>query len=488
MLSAPFVSGLLSFFIKQDRLRRGILAFTGLIHLVLTVLIFAVYQTDGEPLNTWSGWISVDALSLLFLIITSLLFMAASFYSIGYLFSHSHPESRNKRFSREAGFSACLNLFLSMMTLAIVSQHISLFWMAIEATTLVSAPLICFHSSPRSLEAAWKYLLICSVGIALAFIGNIAIAVAKSFGEISGDVPMTFHELFLHAGLLQGDWLKIAFVFMLIGYGTKMGLVPMHTWLPDAHSEAPSSVSALLSGALLNCAFLGILRVNMVMNRAGQGEFSGKLLVFFGALSLILASWFIVRQKDFKRLLAYSSIEHMGILAVAAGAGAQTYFGGMLHSVNHSLTKGMLFLVAGNILNIFKTKSSVTVKGLVRRAPVSGFLWIAGFLSICGIPPFGTFVSEITILTGLGRQHNWLILVVMLAALGVIFVGMSRIVISMSYGEGRVSNLDNADRQTDYWTILPPLSLFLMILILGVWIPGPVNQLIDQAAMVLKGY
>ncbi|OQY35287.1 MAG: hypothetical protein B6241_01995 [Spirochaetaceae bacterium 4572_59] len=481
LFSAPFVSGLLSFVIKRDKVRRALLAFTALAHLLLVSLVSSGPQTV-------SGWIGADALSQLFLFITSLLFLASSIYTIGYLSSHSQSESQDKRFSREAGFTGCLILFLSMMTLAIISQHISLFWVAIEATTLLSAPLICFQSSARSLEASWKYLLICSVGIAIALIGNIAMAVTCSFGEALKTFPMTFNELARHADLLQKDWLKIAFVFMLIGYGTKMGLAPMHTWLPDAHSESPSSVSALLSGALLNCAFLGILRTNIILNKAGLGDFSAKLLIFFGAASLLMASWFIVQQKDFKRLLAYSSIEHMGILAVAAGAGVNTYFGGMLHAVNHSLTKGMLFMVAGNILNIYKTKSSSDVRGLIRRAPLTGFLWIAGFLSICGVPPFGTFVSEITILTGLGRQHQWLILSLMLASLGVIFVGMSRIVIFMVYGESPLSDEEKGGQRIDYWTILPPLSLFVMILILGLWIPAPLKGLLDQATMILRGY
>lgn len=481
MFLAPFLGGLLCFVVKGDTLRRGLLFLTALIHLFLVTLL---YVNPGKA----GRWIAADDLSLLFLFITSILFLASSLYTIAYLSSHSHKESRNKRFSREAGFTGCLILFLSMMTLAIVSQHISLFWMAIEATTLVSAPLICFHSSSRSLEASWKYLLICSVGIAIALIGNIGIAVAASFDDALKSLPLTFNELALHADLLQKDWLKIAFVFMLIGYGTKMGLVPMHTWLPDAHSESPSSVSALLSGALLNCAFLGIMRANIILNRAGLGEFSGKLLVFFGAVSLLLASWFIVQQKDFKRLLAYSSIEHMGILAVAAGAGIHTCFGGMLHAVNHSLTKGMLFMVAGNILSIYKTKSSSDVKGLIRRAPVSGFLWVAGFLSICGVPPFGTFVSELSILTGLGRQQQWLMLAVMLGALGVVFVGMSRIVISMAYGESSFSEGETGGSVIDIWTVLPPLFLFMMILILGIWIPSPLKQLIEGATMVLKGY
>ena len=211
--------------------------------------------------------------------------------------------------------------FLGTTTLAILSLHTGVFWMAIEATTLASAPMISYQRSSRSLEAAWKYLLICSVGIAIALVGNTALAVSIAFHPATYGLPLTFRGLAAHAASLHPVWLKVAVAFIRVGYGTKMGLAPMHTWLPDAHSEAPSPVSALLSGALLNCAFLGILRTNAILVRAGIGDYSNGLLIAFGLGSMFLAGWFILQQADFKRLLAYSSIEHMGILAIAAGAG-----------------------------------------------------------------------------------------------------------------------------------------------------------------------
>lgn len=480
LLFIPLMGGLLSFMIASDRLRRAVLVLTALCHFAA---VLTLWHTGLPPIG--DAWLGIDALGFLFLLITSTLFSMAALYTVGYLAGHSHVSTPNTRLSRESMFTGSFIFFLGTMTLAIMSQHVGVFWMAIESTTLASAPLISYQRSPRSLEAAWKYLLICSVGIALALIGNIAIVVSAAFDPSLHGLPMTFTALADHAGALQSTWIKGAFVFFLVGYGTKMGLAPMHTWLPDAHSESPSPVSALLSGALLNCAFLGILRVHVILGKAELAMFSNQLLMGLGILSMFLAGWFIVQQTNFKRLLAYSSIEHMGILAIAAGAGTQTHFGAMLHAMNHSLTKGMLFLVAGNILAVFGTKTVRDVRGIVRAMPVSGILWIAGFLSICGVPPFGTFVSEFSILYGLAQSGHWTVMALMLLALGIIFVGMFRILIPMAYGE---PSQELPVAQKNGWYVIPPMILCAAVLVLGCWIPDPLNRLFAQAASLLGAY
>lgn len=476
LLFIPVFGGLISFFIAPDKIRRGVLLLTGLAHLSAALI------TWGIGLSPVTGWIGMDPLGLIFLLITALLFIVAASYTVGYLARHETPEEMNRRFSREAVFTGTMLMFLGTITLAIVSQHTGIFWMAIEATTLASATLISYRRSARSLEAAWKYLMICSVGIAMALIGNIALAVSASFDPSLHDMPMTFGNLASHANLLQSMWLKGAFVFLLIGYGTKMGLAPMHTWLPDAHSEAPSPVSALLSGVLLNCAFLGILRTNNVLARAGLGDISNTLLVVFGLTSMILAGWFIVQQTDYKRLLAYSSVEHMGILAVATGACTAAHFGTILHALNHSLAKGLLFLCAGNILNTFRTKSAGRVKGIFQVIPFTGLLWIAGFMAISGLPPFGMFVSELSIFSGLGVAGRWYLLAVMLFALGIIFVGMSKIIIPMAYGRpDKNSPMVVSDNRLLF--NLPPLILAMALLCLGCFLPEGVTKLIQQATL-----
>ena len=406
----------------------------------------AWFKTPAPALN---GWLLLDDLGLLFLSITSFLFLAASFYTLGYL--RREDWGRRQDFeegflftnAREATFTGCLLLFLATMTLVTVSQHFGLLWVAVEATTLSSAPLIYFHRHRRSLEATWKYLMICSVGIALALLGNFFLAVASTLGTGS-HVPMLLTRPCSNGGNLNPQWLKAAFLFLLVGYGTKLGLAPMHTWLPDAHSEAPSVVSALLSGALLNCAFLAVLRIQQVTIAAGMARFGQNLLLGFGLFSMTVAALFILRQSDFKRMLAYSSVEHMGILSLAVGLGGGATFGAMLHAVNHSLTKGMLFMVAGNILAAYKTKSTADVQGVIRVLPISGVLWVAGFLAITGSPPFGPFLSELIILRSAIEQGQPIVAAAYLLLLSIIFIGMATIVLRMYQGNPAFEPADDA--------------------------------------------
>jgi hydrogenase-4 component F len=424
----PLGAGLAAFGLRSSRTRRALLVGTALAHAGLTAGAWA-----GRSRPAWGGWLALDPAGLLFLSIVSALFLAAAVYGVGYLARERHARHVDPEehlfFSDEpeAIFTGCLLLFLASMMLVTVSQHFGLLWVSIEATTLASAPLIYFHRHHRSLEATWKYLLICSVGIALALLGNFLLAIAASDGGATS-TSMILTDLIRSADRLHFPWLEAAFLFFLVGYGTKMGLAPLHTWLPDAHSESPSLVSALLSGALLNCAFLGILRAHQVCVAAGVAPFSRGLLLVFGLLSMAVAAVFILGQADFKRMLAYSSVEHMGILALGVGLGGVGAFGTALHAVNHPLTKACLFLVAGNILAAYETKSVAGVRGLGRTLPLSGVLWVAGFLAITGSPPFGSFLSELTILKAALDQGRGAVAGGYLTLLAVIFIGMARAV------------------------------------------------------------
>jgi hydrogenase-4 component F len=370
------------------------------------------------------------------------------------------------------------------MSCVCVSQHFGILWVAVEATTLSSAPLIYFHRHHRSLEAAWKYLLICSVGIALALLGNFFLAMAGS--GIQPVVPLVVSDLLAQSARLQIPWLKAAFLFLLVGYGTKMGLAPLHTWLPDAHSESPSVVSALLSGALLNCAFLGILRAFQICVAAGQREFAQGLLVDLGLLSIAVAAIFIIEQTDFKRLLAYSSIEHMGILSLGVGLGGVGTFGAMLHAVNHSFTKAMLFFVAGNLLGVYKTKTVADIRGVLRLLPLSGFLWVAGFLAITGSPPFGLFLSEITILKAALDAGRPVVAGIYLCSLALVFIGMSRVVLHMAQG-ARPASAEIQSHREPLSATLPPLALGSLVLLLGLYIPPALHQMLWETARILGG-
>jgi hydrogenase-4 component F len=372
------------------------------------------------------------------------------------------------------------------MTLVTLSQHLGVLWVAVEATTLASAPLVYHHRDAHGLEAAWKYLLLCSVGIALALLGTFLLALAA--GGARGAPSLTLDALVRlgHAGGLDRKLLAGAFVFLLVGYGTKMGLAPLHTWLPDAHSQAPAGASALLSGALLNCAFLALLRGWQVCQAAGLGVAAARLFVFFGLLSMVLAVAFIVGQRDYKRLLAYSSMEHMGVLALGIGVGGAATYGAVLHALNHTLAKGLLFLVAGNILAVYGTRATAGVRGALRRLPVSGALWLAGFFALAGSPPFGLFVSEITILRGMVEQGRWVVAVLYLAALAGVFAGMSSIVLRMAQGQPGDDELRTAEPER-WWAVAPPLALAAGVLLLGLWIPAPLDRLLHAAAAAIGG-
>jgi len=486
LLLLPSVGAAVAFLLRANAPRRAWLMLCAVGHLAL---VAAAWRAQPAPI-AW-GSIALDPAGLLFLSIASVLFLLASIYALGYL-AHAAamrpPEERqfeSPPFTNypEATFTACLLAFLATMTLVTVSRHLGLLWVAIEATTLASAPLIYFHRDRRSLEATWKYLVICSVGIALALLGNFFLAVAARAADGS-TLPLTIEALSARAGELNPQWLKAAFLLLLVGYGTKMGLAPLHTWLPDAHSESPSLVSALLSGALLNCALLAILRNHALLSAAGLAPFSRDLLVLFGLISMVVAAVFIIGQRDLKRLLAYSSVEHMGVLALGVGLGGIAGFGSMFHAVNHSLTKGMLFLLAGNVLAVFQTKSVGRVRELTRRMPLTGLLWACGLLAITGVPPFGTFVSELAILKGAVEAGAYGTMAVYLAALAVIFVGMLGVLIETIYQPANEAAAATPIREP-LWSVLPPGLLAGGALLLGVYLPPGLDAALRAAAACL---
>ncbi len=433
----PALAAIAAFFIRSHPLRRSLLVAAAVLHAGMVCWLWV----DPARFPPMGSWLAVDALGRLFLAIASLLFLAVSVSAVGFLQRESGATSADTEEgflfgnAPEAVFTACLLGFLSTMTLVTVSQHFGLLWVSIEATTLVSAPLIHYHRHHRSLEATWKYLLICSVGIAVALLGTyfLAASVPSGAGRAGSGVvsALTFSGLARAAASLDAGWLKAAFLLLLVGYGTKMGLAPMHTWLPDAHSEAPSVVSALLSGALLNCAFLAVLRILSVCAAAGLGGFGRQTILVLGLVSMAVAAGLIIGQPDYKRMLAYSSVEHMGILCVGIGLGGLGDWGALFHAVNHSLTKAALFLLAGNFLAAYGTKKSADVNGAARTLPVTAALWVAGLFAITGAPPFGLFSSELSILRAGVNAGAWVVVVIYSILLAAVFVGMITMLLRM---------------------------------------------------------
>lgn len=482
----PALAGVVAFLLRRDGARRALLVVAAMMHAALTASCWWI-----RPAPLPSGWLALDPAGLLFLTLTSVLFLASAIYAVEYL----RREVRGRRsdfvegglFSNapEAAFTGCLLFFLATMTLVCVSRHLGILWVAVEATTLASAPLIYFHRHHRSLEATWKYLVICSVGIGLALLGTLCLAVAAASPE-GGAASMVLDDLLARGATLQPHWLRLAFLLLLVGYGTKMGLAPLHTWLPDAHSESPSLVSALLSGALLNCAFLAVMRSQQVLDAGGQGALGRDLLVVFGLASMALAGVFVLGQTDYKRMLAYSSVEHMGILALGVGLGAGGARGAMLHAVNHSLAKGVMFLVAGNILHAYRTKTVAGVRDLVRVLPFSGPLWIAGMLAVTGSPPFGPFLSEFTILSSALEQGRGVVAAIYLACLAVVFLGMGQTVLRM--GQGPAPADPPAAGAGESWiSVAVPGTLAAIVLLLGLYVPPGLDVLLREAALLFRG-
>lgn len=485
LLLVPILAAALCLALVADRPRRAVLVTAALLH---TALVAATFVRPPAP--AFGGLLELDPPGQLFLALASLLFLAAAVYATGYLRAegtgakHDFQDGVTFLNAPERIFSACLCLFLASMTLVTSTRNLSVLWVGIEATTLSSAPLIYFHRHRRSLEATWKYLLICSVGIALALLGNILFSVAF-YDPASPLASMDLTAMLPRAAAAGKPWLKAAFIFLIVGYGTKMGLAPMHNWLPDAHSQSPSLVSALLSGALLNCAFLGILRAHQILGAAGIADFSGGLLVLFGLVSMGVAAVFIVGQGDYKRLLAYSSVEHMGILALGVGIGGGAVFGAMLHAACHSLTKGALFLISGNILALYHTRSCHDARGLARALPITGALWMAGFLAICGSPPFGLFVSELLILRAMFVTGAALAAVCYLVFLAIIFVGMSVTVVRMV--QGPVPPAVHPPATEAVVSFGPPLALLTLVLGLGLFLPAPFAAFLTRVAGAIGG-
>jgi hydrogenase-4 component F len=443
----------------------------GVLHLGLVALAWRLRPGPAAP-----GWLAFDPLGGLVLTLTSVVFVAVALYSVGY---QRHEPLRGGR-----AYASCLLVFLGAASIITLTRHFGLLWVAMEATTLATAPLIYDPADRRSLEAVWKYLVVCSVGIAVALLGIFFLATAQVAGGAAGR-PLLLEDLVAAGPSLHASWLRGSFVFVLIGFGTKMGLAPMHTWLPDAHGEAPSPISALLSGALLNLAFLAILRELTVLRAAGQGGFAGPLLVGFGLFSVAVAAAFLFGQGNYKRMLAYSSVEHMGILAVGAGLAGIAAWGALLHVLSASLAKALLFLVAGNVLLGTGTKRTREVTGLARQLPVSAALLVAGLLAISGSPPFGPFLSEFTLLTGAVRAGAVGTVVTLLALQALIFISMGSAVLGMVLGRAPAGTAP-APRES-LWLVAPPALLLALVLLLGVWIPAGLREVLGAAVAGIGG-
>lgn len=440
-------------------------------------LVLAVYSSG--PLQ-FGHYLRADGLSAFFLLNVALISGLAMVYSLDYL-RHTNGD----RFSSARWFYALLFFFMFTMVGVCLSSNLGLLWIMMEATTLASALLVGFYNTRGAVEAGWKYLIVCTVGIAFALFGTIVFYLVAIKSGLSPQAALDWKSLMDAAPRLASGaaLLKLAFVFVVVGYGTKVGFVPMHSWLPDAHAEAPSPVSAMLSGVLLNCALYTLLRYDAIISRAMGPQFSHTLLMGFGALSLVTAGLLIVVQRDLKRLLAYSSIEHMGIIAIGVGLGGGLgLFGALLHTFNHSLVKTLLFFVAGNVRQNFGTLRMDRIGGLARTMPKTALALSLGSLALVGLPPFALFVSEFAILSEAFSQSRVWVVTLFLITLSVVFGGMLHHLFGMFFRE---SKLPVVAPHMELSEAVPIAMAAAGLICFGVHIPADFKALIDGAIAVL---
>lgn len=447
--------------------------------LVLAQVLFLSYGViEDGPLD--AGMWYVDGLSVLFLMLTAVISFLIGIYALSYIDHELHEgfiDNRDRRY-----YHVFIQLFLFTMLLVLVVDSLGLMWIAIESTTLASAFLVGFYKKEESLEAAWKYIMICSVGIALALMGVTLIYASSLDIFTDSSIALDWSMLSAAAPSLDPTLLKLSFIFIIAGYGTKAGLAPMHTWLPDAHSQAPSPVSAMMSALLLNCAMYGIIRFHVITEAAAPG-FSSSLLLVFGLVSVAVAAMFISITTDLKRMLAYSSIEHMGIVAIALGIGGTWgLLGAVIHIIAHSLTKSLLFLSAGDIIQRYGTREVASITGVLKSVPWSGRFFTAGSLGIVGMPPFPIFVSEVVIIYAALQSGATLVAALFLALALMVFVAFTYRIVPMLSGESEIER-----SKTPLSRVLPMAVLLLLGLTIGLALPGPALHFLQDVASLLGG-
>lgn len=452
------------------------LTFVSALRLVSNVL------QDGT-LSSPQGWWYADGLSAYIIVIVSGCALVVALYSIGYLRRQVRDNNVNGR--QLWLYYLLLNIFLFTMMLVSLSNNLGILWIGSEGTTLATAFLVAFYERESSIEAAWKYVIICSVGIALALFGIILTYFSALHVVPSSGNALNWSSLMLVAKELDPAVLKLAFIFVLIGFGTKAGVAPMHTWKPDAYGEAPAPISALMAAGLVNVALYSLMRFYILVNKAVDGNFAPTLFIVFGLVSMAVAVPSILIQRDFKRLLAYSSVEHVGIIIFAFGIGTPlAYFGGLLHLLNNSIAKTLLFLTTGNVRMAYKSKMMRKVTGAIKVIPVSATLLIVGVFAITGSPPFGVFVSEFTIVSAGFANGDIVPVVFFVGFVATIFVGFIYYTSKMVFGE---PHTPIAGSEAGTGTLLLLAMLLVALLILGVCIPSQLQLWIQNAVNVVKG-
>jgi hydrogenase-4 component F len=481
LLTVPLITGLLCRLLPGQSAGERLNAVGAAVTLVAG-LALAARVFGGGAVHAFDDLFYIDALSALLIVVIVLVGFLGALYSIGYL---QRDISHGKVPADQLGwYYLGYHAFIWTMLVTTTVNNLGLLWMAIEATTLVSALLVGFYRTKAALEAAWKYLILCTVGITFALFGVLLTyyASARTLGEEAG---LTWTTLAQRAGQLDPDLMKLAFVFVLVGFGTKAGLAPLHNWLPDAHSQAPSPVSAVLSGVLLKCGLYGVIRFYMIASVAVSLEFTSNLLLGFGLLSVVVAVPFILVQSDLKRLLAYHSVEHIGLIATAIGFGGPIgLYAGMLHLFNHAMAKSLLFFVAGNLSQRYGTTQMSRIRNAIQAMPATGLLLLVGTFAITGVPPFAIFVTEFGIVGAGFARGNPAVGIVLIVALAIVFAGAFGHALEMALGRPRLKL--NSVVLGPFGSIALTVPTALIVLF-GIYVPPPVTQAVQQIVAMFAG-
>ena len=479
LLAVPILGAVILAFFGANRIAPEANAAISVVTFVAACALTARVISEGSIIAANEQFF-IDPFNVFLVTLTAFVSMTTSLFSRPYM-----------RIEREHGrvnpgqlrlYHSMYQLFIAAMLIALTTNNMGLMWVAMEAATLSTVLLVTLYRTPASLEAGWKYFILCGVGIAQALFGTILLYVAaESVLGGEGMSALLWTHLNGVKGQLEPAVLSLAFVFLLVGYGTKVGLAPLHNWLPDAHAEGPTPISAVLSGLLLNVAIYAVVRCKVLVEGSLQSDLPSQMLMGFGLLSVVLAAFFLWRQRDIKRMFAYSSIEHMGIIAFAFGmGGAVANFAALLHMTVHSLTKSAIFFAVGHAAQKSGTQIMDDIRGLLTLSPTVGWGLMLGTLAILGMPPFGVFASEFLILTTAMQQQPWAT-PILLMALGVAFAAIFGRVQPMVFGETTAKRLPHPP------ALLPVFAHLALVLMLGLYIPSYLADWYRMAARLISG-
>lgn len=458
----PLVGAAISLAWPNNRTRPWFLPAVGLVHVFLVFLLL-----QDPPTVSPTAWLGFDPLARAVLPVVSLLFLVCGIYGVSYL------RMREERPNRV--FIAGLLAILGLLTAGHEARHLGLLWIATEAVTLAAVPLLHFNGTARAFEATWKYLLVGGTGIALSLLGSFCLGYASLHGGGRGD--LTFEALISQGTGLSRPWVLTAWVLLLVGYGTKMGLAPMHTWKPDAYGEAPGIVGAILAGGVTTVAFTALLRIRSVVSAAGQSAAADRTLLAIGLFSMFVSALLLLVTRDFKRMLAYSSVEHMGILSIGAALGGAGVFAALFHVWGNSLAKGALFMSSGNIRRAAGGRTMDEVSGMSLLTPFSAALFVAGMFAVTACPPFGPFFSELGVLRAAFETGHPIAAALFLLCLLFAFFGLTRVVFGIVDGRPKISARKSKTLFPEHaGVIVPPLLLMILALWLGLATPTVLRE------------